>query len=102
MAILLEVVKESAESFVIGVNFAARLADGETISTPAATSKKRSDSSDSTATIVNGSATVSTTWVLARVHQGTSGDAHLVRLQATTSDGNVWVGVILLTITDAV
>lgn len=102
MAILLEVIKESVEKYSLSVEFGARLASGETISTATATSKKRSDSSDSSATIISGSATITGSIVSALVHQGTSGDAHLVRLKATTSDGNVYVGVILLTITDAV
>jgi hypothetical protein len=99
--ILLTVEKQTIEKFTIAVNFAALLATGETISSQSATSKNRSTLADTTATMISGSAALDDiTWVVATIHQGTSGDSHLVTLSATTSLGYVRAGTILVVVED--
>lgn len=104
MAILLEVEKESPEKFPLSIEFQARLVTAEIISTALVTSKNRVTLADTTGTIISGSASISTsgTVVTAKVHQGTSGDAHLVTFKATTSLGNIYEDEILLTIKDTI
>ena len=89
--------KQPGESYKVAVDFAKRLQSGEALATPTVTSKKVSDGSDSSGTIVSQVA-VSGTKVEARLAAGTHGDDHTVQYRSTTNLGNTYEDEITLLI----
>jgi hypothetical protein len=88
--------KRPSESFVIGIDFAARLEDGETLTQATATAHDQQGTS-STSSILSGAASASAAGVVTvRCVGGTSGQRHTVELRGTSSLGNILEGEIVL------
>ena len=84
--------KEPSEQFTISVDFSAELAVGETVISAVVTSRNAATGADSSSTILNGSATITTPKVLQSVRAGADGERHIVTILATTSasPANKW------------
>ena len=90
--ILGQVAKQPGEKFSLTADFVNVLGSGETISTAAVTAKNKATGVDSSATVLTGSATISTPKIIQTVIAGTAGDSHVVQFKATTSAGNIFEG----------
>lgn len=89
--------KQPNETLTITVDFVNRLGSA-TISTATVTSRNQATGASTTATIVSGSATISTSKVLQKVHAGTSGDTHILTFSVTLSDGQIKENEVVLPI----
>ena len=76
--------KQPSEQFVITFDFSAVLASGETISAKTVTATKRSDGSDVTSTIIDGSS-ISGETILVGVKGGTDGVTYNISVLITSS-----------------
>jgi hypothetical protein len=84
--------KQPFEEFPVSANFAAELADGETITDAVVTAKRQSDGVDTTATILNGTRAIATPLVTQPIKAGASGERHVITMKVTTSatPANKW------------
>lgn len=81
--------KQPAEQFMIGIDFSARLATGETITGAAVSSIDEATGLDSSATLLVGAESISGGIVSHKIHQGLDGESHLVTFRADTSANNI-------------
>jgi hypothetical protein len=82
--------KTPAETFMVGTDFKNRLGVGETITTPATTSKNLGTGGDSTATFLQGATQIDGSQVKHRIIAGADSDKHRVRFVVQTSAGNTF------------
>lgn len=92
--------KQPNEKIKITIDFTNNVPSGGSVSTAVVTSRNASTGADTTSTIISGSATVVSPNVTQLVHQGTSGDTHIVTFKATMSNAEVYEDEITLPIYD--
>ena len=85
-----ELRKQSREIMPWGVDFAAELGVGETISAAVFRAIKESDASDATSALSQGSTGTSNGLVTQTIKAGAHGDRYTLELKITTSLGHVW------------
>lgn len=92
--------KQPGENLPISVDFTLNMPTAGTISSCVCTSRNASTDVDTTATIVNSTATISGAVCTQFVHAGTTGDTHIVTFLATMSDGRVIEDEVILPIVE--
>lgn len=84
------------EFFPVTVGFAAELSDGETISNPSASAINKNTGVDSSSIVLLGTPSVDGPNIVQKVKGSASGEKHVVSIIAETSQGNAWVGKVVL------
>ena len=85
-----ELRKQSREIMPWGVDFAAELGVGETISAAVFRAVKESDASDATTAMAQGTVGTTVGLVTQSIRAGAHGDRYTLELKVTTSLGHVW------------
>lgn len=93
--------KQPYEEFPVDLNFAPRLAVGETIDPgPTVTARNAESGADTSGAFLAGSPTVSGSKVVQKCRAGAAGERHIVTVRIVTSNANKYEGEIAVDVVE--